>query len=81
MWQTTKFSVSAIQGQSAKFKFSGYTVMHILTVLLFQVGFINFSPYYRNPEQPVERVVDSAGIVTLTCSEDILSGDTAQKVR
>lgn len=28
----------------------------------------------------MERVVDSAGIVSVTCSEDILSGDSAHKV-
>lgn len=52
----------------------------IVASTLFQVGFINFSPYYRNSEEPVNRVVDSAGIVTITCSEDILSGDTAHEV-
>lgn len=53
----------------------------LILIHLFQVGFINFSPYYRNLEKPVERVVDSAGVVTLTCAEDTLSGDSAQKVR
>lgn len=40
------------------------------------VGCFNFSSYYNNPAKPVLVEADAEGIVTVTCSEDYLTGDT-----
>ena len=41
-----------------------------------QVGAINFSPFYRNPADDGKIRVedDSSGIVTVLCSDDVLTG-------
>ena len=51
-------------------------------IIRWQVGFVNFNPYYRNPEELVKANLDSFGIISLTTSDDVLSEDAARdKVR
>lgn len=45
-----------------------------VTFLLSQVGYINFSPFYHNPELPVKRVINSSlQVVTILTSNDTLA--------
>lgn len=42
--------------------------------LLSQVGYVNFSPFYHNPELPVKRVINSSlQVVTILTSNDTLA--------